>query len=482
MASSVAAARIACTSPPFIEQATASELNDWLAYTDPHLILLAGTSSAPRAASTLRRCTESETIVFQPAGRTPTTGPQLLNDVQFVLAPTLHALEGLPEYEQEVFDTDEPIYVLSNLLELDVDTTTLSTTLVGHTEYSKPFTHEQLHGDYRHISTQLPADYRREWNDLTIIGSGSDAGHAGTPLTTLQCRTDGRVLTEQLQPTRLGLQALNGVGNTRAQHLREAGLTERSDVADTALSTLTDVQGLGRATAERIQKSAQAIARSEIIRESKETLPHGEPVYIDIETDGLSPTIIWLIGVLDGPAQDGEYLSFIQTDPDVPGQAIEDFMLWYMANASHRPLVAYNGWKFDFQVIHDHIIEYCPQYEDHWQRTYRFDPYQWAVKDGNAIFPGRTNKLEDVAAALGYERTETGLTGAAVARAYQQWMRDRSPATEPDWEQFKAYCEDDVRALATIYEALEASSRIISTESHSRDIDESTTQGTLSDW
>lgn len=387
MTSSVATARIACTPPLFIEQATAIELNDWLAYTDPHRILLSGTSSVPRAASTLRRCTESETIVFQPAGRTPTTGPQLLNDVQFVLAPTPHALEGLPEYEHEVFDTDEPIYVLSNLLELDVDTTTLSTTLVGHTEYSKPFTHEQLHGDYRHISTQLPAHYRREWNDLTIIGSGSDAGHAGTPLTTLQCRTDGRVLTEQLQPTRLGLQALDSVGNTRVQHLREAGLTERSDVADTELSTLTDVQGLGRATAERIQKSAQAIDRSEIIRESEETLPHGEPVYIDIETDGLSPTITWLIGVLDGSAQDGEYLSFIQTDPDVPGQAIEEFMLWYMANVSYRPLVAYNGWKFDFQVIHDHIIEYCPQYEDDWQRTYRFDPYQWAVEDGNAISP-----------------------------------------------------------------------------------------------
>ncbi|SDY63066.1 ribonuclease H-like domain-containing protein [Halopenitus persicus] len=205
-------------------------------------------------------------------------------------------------------------------------------------------------------------------------------------------------------------------------------------------------------------------------------------MYIDIETDGLSPTITWLIGVLDGTAADGRYLSFIQTNPDEPGQALEDFLAWYTANASHRPLVAYRGWKFDFSVIHDHIIEYCPHYEDDWNSTYRFDPYQWAVEKQNAILPGRTNKLEDVAAALGYERDETGLTGAAVARTYQQWMADRSPSTEPDWDRFKSYCEDDVRGLAVIYESLAKSNRIVSTNEPSRNTTETTTQQRLSDW
>jgi hypothetical protein len=61
-------------------------------------------------------------------------------------------------------------------------------------------------------------------------------------------------------------------------------------------------------------------------------------------------------------------------------------------------------------------------------------------------------------------------------------MADGSPATELDWDRFKSYCEDDVRGLAVIYEALEESGRIISTNESSRDTSETTTQGTLSDW
>lgn len=475
-------ARIACASPPFVEQATPGELEDWLSYVDPHLVFLTGSSSAPRAESTLRRCTGSNTVVFHPAGRAPPSGPHRINRVQFLFAPTRETLADLSVYETDCLDPSTPTYVLSNLLELNVDTTTLSTTLLGCDAYSNRFAHDDVAGTYRHISSQLPAGYRRTWNGLEIIGGGAEAGYAGSPLITLSCRTDGQVLTERLQPTRLGLQALTGVGRTRARQLRNAGFTSREEIAATDLDTLTAVRGFGRSTAERIQQSAQAIADNEIVRTSEKPLPNGKPVYVDIETDGLSPTITWLIGVLDGSSTDGEYLSFLQTDPDEPAGALTEFMHWYTTTASHRPLVAYNGWRFDFDVIHDHIIEHCPQYEDDWVSTYRFDPYRWAVEDGNAILPGRTNKLEDVATALGYERAAAGITGEMVARVYQQWMTDRSAATEPEWDAFEAYCEDDVRALATVYEALEVSSRIVSSDTPERDTGTTTTQGQLSDW
>lgn len=482
MSPSPATARIASASPLFVERATATELDDWLAYFEPDLVVLTGESASPRAASVLRRHVGPETAFFQPAGDASTNGLHTIDGVQFVFAPTMEALSEIAEYERDDLAAGMPTYVLSGLLELEVDTTALSTSLVGREEYRRRLEPERLVGEYVHVSTQLPADYRREWGDLTIVGGGAEAGSAGTALVALDCRTDGCVLTRTLQPTRLGLRALDGVGRTRARRLREAGFTAREDVAEADPSALAGIQGLGRTTAERIRRSARAIARGEVVRESDEPLPRGEPVYVDIETDGLAPTITWLIGVLDGPSDDGRYLSFLQTDPDDPGRAIEEFMAWYTANASHRPLVAYHGWNFDFSVIHDHVIEHCPRYEDEWTGTYRFDPYRWAVEEGNAVLPGRTNTLEDVACALDYERTETGLTGAAVARAYQRWMADRSPATELDWERFDAYCEDDVRALATIYEALDESGRIVSTDGPARDVRETTTQGSLSDW
>lgn len=480
--SSPATTRIACASPQFVEQVHQTALDDWLSYFDPSIVLLTGGTPAPRAASLLQRRINAETLLFHPAGNTPACGPRRVNGVQFVFAPTVQTLREICENERHDLDVSVPTFVLSGLLGLNVDTTTLSTSLVGGEEYVSVLAMEHLDGEYVHISTTLPAEYRREWDGLTVIGGGAEAGYADTPLVALDCRDDGRVLTRSLNRSQLGLRALDQVGRKRARHLREAGFTSRDDVAEADSSSLSDLPGLGQTTAERIQQSAKTIAHGKIVRESDEPLPNGDPVYIDIETDGLHPTITWLIGVLDGTADKGNFMSFIQTNPEEPGRAIEDFMAWYTANASHRPLVAYRGWKFDFSVIHDHIVEYCPQYKDDWNSSYRFDPYQWAVEDSNAILPGRTNKLEDVAASLGYERVDTGLTGAAVARAYQQWMADQSTATELDWNRFKSYCEDDVRGLAVIYEALEASGRIISTNESSPDTSETTTQQSLSDW
>lgn len=482
MSSPPASARLACASPQFIKQAAQEECEDWLSYFDPEVVLVTGATAAPRAMNLLRRSTGRDTDLFHPASGNSISGPRIINEVQFIFAPSLQSLRELTAYEDDELDPDIPTYVLSNQLALDIDPTALSTSLNGRNAYRDALAPSQLDGEYIHISTQLPADYRRDWDGLTVIGGGAESGYGGTPLVALDCRSDGQVLSRTVNRSQLGLRALDQVGMKRARHLREAGYTSREAIASAEPSTLTDIPGLGRTTATCIQQSAEAIANDEIVRQTEDPLPNGDPVYIDIETDGLSPSITWLIGVLDGTARDGTYMSFLQRDPDNPGGALEDFMAWYTTNASHRPLVAYRGWKFDFSVIHDHIIEYCPHYEDDWTSTYRFDPYKWAVEDGNAILPGRTNKLEDVTAALGYDRADTGLTGAAVARAYQHWMADQSPATELDWERFEAYCEDDVRGLAVLYEALEESSRIISTTEPSRDTSETTTQGNLSDW
>jgi uncharacterized protein YprB with RNaseH-like and TPR domain len=482
MSSTPTTARIACVSPAFIEQATATQLDDWIEYFSPDAVLLTGSSPAPRAASILQQGLDAATELFNPAGDTTTSGSQILTDIQFVVAPTMDTLRDISGFEHRSLVQSKSTFVISDLLALDVDTTALSTSLVGLDEYVAALNPTQLAGEYVHISAQLPAEYRREWGGLAVRGGGVEAGYAGSPLVALDCRADGRVLTRTVKPSKLGLQALDDVADKRARTLRDAGYTSRSDVAEADSNHLAELQGIGQTVAERIQQSAEAIADGDVVRKSDEPLPSGDPVYIDIETDGLNPTITWLIGVLDGNSEDGEYLSFLQTDPAEPGQAIEEFMAWYTTNASHRPIVAYGGWNFDFDVLHDHIIDYCPHYEDDWTSSYRFDPYDWAVKENNAILPGRTNTLEDVADALGYERAETGLTGAAVARAYRQWMTDQSSDTELDWDRFDTYCEDDVRALAVINEALEDSSRIVSTDEPSRDISETTTQGSLSDW
>lgn len=471
-------ARIGSVAPAFVERADPPAIDDWLSYFDPDIVALTGESAAPRAAGRLRGHLDPGTLLFHPPGQNQPSGFRSVGGVRFFLADSDETLREMWTRDQQDPDTVGPTFVLSGLLGLDVDTTSLSTSLVGRERYVAALEAADVGGESVHISTQLPADYRREWDGLGVVGGGAESGYGDTPLVALDCRTDGRVLTRSLNRSQLGLRALDGVGRKRARRLREAGLTAREDVAAASADSLTDLPGIGETTAARIRESADAIANGEIVRRSEAPLPDGDPVFVDIETDGLSPTITWLVGVLDGTAENGEYRSFLAKDPDDPGRAIEAFMTWYTTNASHRPLVAYHGWNFDFPVLRDHIVEYCPHYEDDWEQTYRFDPYLWATDEGNAVLPGRTNKLEDVAAALGYDRAETGLTGGAVARTYQRWIADRSPATEPDWERFDTYCEADVRSLAAVYEALEASRRVVSTSQGTTE----TTQRTLSDW
>lgn len=471
--SSEPSARVAAAAPAFVERASATALEDWLAYFEPDVVVLSGSEPARRETSALRRVTDDETLVFDPNGHDPLRGPRLVADVPFVFAPT-------PEELGEV-DPDEVGFVLSGLLSLDIDRATLSTSLAGLPAYRDALPAAGTSGGPIHLSVRLPAGYRREWDGLTVVGAGADAGVGDEPLVAFDCRVDGQVLSRTLKRSNLGLQALDGVGDTRARELRESGYGDRSAIAAADPVELAALDGLGESTAERIAASARAVAEGEVVRRTDAHLPGDDPIFVDIETDGLSPTITWLVGVLDGVGEAATYHSFVQRDPEDPGGAIRAFLSWYDAEGDGRPVVAYNGWSFDFQVLAEHVAEYCPEFEPVWNAIDRVDPYRWAVRDDNAVLPGRTNKLADVAAALGHESLGTGLTGAAVARAYRAWMDDPSPETEPDWDRFDAYCEDDVRALATLWRALDESGRLAS-EPATNESSEETTQGTLSDW
>lgn len=108
----------------------------------------------------------------------------------------------------------------------------------------------------------------------------------------------------------------------------------------------------------------------------------------------------------------------------------------------------------------------------------------WARE--NTVLPGRNNKLETVAEALGWEPQTTGIDGAAVGELYSAYQRewfataDPTSVTEPDWDRLEAYCEDDVRALATIYDALEEAAR--REPGSTSPTGNSSTQGSLSDF
>ena len=494
--------RIATLPQSVLADLTPAKTGEWLAEATPDVVIPVGGAGA-EARRVLAREADRSIPVITPGGPGPDAEERRVDggrvDVARGESGLQDAVEALAESGSATRAADGveatgplPPVILTDAIALEVETTSLSTTVRGREaleprsgaagttagtgETAAPVV----------LSTGLPVGYRNRIAGRLVLGVGEADDPAATALTVTAIHV-GRTLQCTIDPDRLGLEAVRGVGPSRAQTLTAAGFETREAVAEASLAALADLQGLGSEVAATLQASARAIAEGEVVRETRTPLPASDPLFVDIETDGLHPTVTWLVGVLDGGPAEGTYHSFVARDPEDPGTAIGEFVDWYRREARGRTLVAYNGRQFDFPVLRDHLEAYRPALAPVLETADTFDPYAWAVTEGNAHLPGRTNRLEDVAAGLGFEGsspesqvTEPPLTGAAVARAYRRWLGNPGPDTEPPWSAVDAYCETDVRALARVYEALD--SRAGEDERPTETPTATTTQGTLSEW
>ncbi|WP_436343494.1 ribonuclease H-like domain-containing protein [Natronorubrum sp. FCH18a] len=290
---------------------------------------------------------------------------------------------------------------------------------------------------------------------VRVQGTGPVEGYNQRhSIASLTLTADGVERVETHEVTDFGLEAVSGIGPKTAERLAERGVTTRADLLETPVQTLADCPGVGPKGAQTMHHHARVLETGEPRRLTDESLPgqdwHTPPLCVDIETDGLSPTIIWQVGVYD-PATD-EYRAFVERDdPSDPGSVLEAFCDWLLGVHPNRALLTWNGWRFDYRHLGAFIARHVPYYTDEWESIPKFDLYLWAARNENALLPGRTNKLEAVSDALGYESAGTGLDGARTAAAYQRFVRTGEPL---EWDRHEAYCEDDCRALWHVYERL----------------------------
>ncbi len=346
-------------------------------------------------------------------------------------------------------------------LGVEYDTTTLSARLPGVDTLAA--IQESIDGQLIVLAGRQPANYHHVWESdhgapaVTVQGMGPGTDN-GTQLTLVSCTETGAAAGESVAADSLGLRAIQGIGSKTGETLRNRGVTTRSDLVETSISALSELPGVGRESAETMHAHADVIDSGDPLRLTNESLPaprNGRPpICLDIETDGLSPTVVWQFGLYD-PETD-EYTAFIEDEtPTEPGRNVRRFCDYLFGTHAERTVLTWNGDGFDYPVIERFIRQYAPEYVDAWTDLWKHDLYSWAVRDGNVLLPGRTNKLDDVARALGYEDAETGVTGAQTAAAYQRFMRaPDDPAAEPDWDRHRRYCEDDCRALWHVWDAI----------------------------
>ena len=291
-------------------------------------------------------------------------------------------------------------------------------------------------------------------------GMGAAADNSTTRLVHATLYPTGHATATALDPEDFGLRAVEQVGQARAGSLRSSGVTDITQLQEMGVDALAAMLGTGQATARTIATSADALETGSVVRTSAASLPE-DPVFIDIETDGLGASVAWLVGVLNGDADSGSYYPFRQQTLADPAAHLDAFATWLQGIPRSRPLVAWNGYSFDFDILTEQFREHCPDRLEEWESRRTFDLLYWARNGNNAVLPGRSNRLEAVAQALGWEPHTDGVDGATAARAYTRWREaaaGAAPGEErwvPDWDRLEAYCEDDVRALATVYEAID---------------------------
>ncbi len=420
--------------------------------------------------------------------------------VSFVTVPTPEQLPPTPSDVPRRLREDEArgaehYYLVSDRLELTVDPHRRETRLEGIEAYLDGLP-DGWHDEsaVTHVSTGVRAAYQTRYETATgaypVHGAGPPTSSVGAaideserPLVELSVYSNGAVRATTHDPTNFGLRGLEGVGPRKADRLRDHGLDSRGAVVEAPPRAIAEIRGFGGQTAKTVHRSARAVATGEVVPGDGGTLPNGDPVFVDVETNGLNGDIAWLVGVLDGGPQ-GQYLPFRQREREETTEHVDAFMSWLTGVAGGRPVIAWNGYEFDFPVIRRHLERDAPEWVEDWEGRYQFDPLYYAATQGHATLPGRSNRLEAVATALGWEPTTTGVDGATAAREYNAWRRtaDRPDEYRPDWERLEAYCEDDVRALATIYEALrDANANRRPPETTSRPADRSR-QGSLSEF
>lgn len=463
------AARLLAVPTPVARRRSPRAISDAAAYADAAALLVVGPRDA-RATATVRHAVDAPVLAPATDGQTAWlalgSGAETGDEPPAPDAPALCAVPDAASLDDALAGVERaaPTLLLLPALAVDHDPTRLASSLPGAARFGRLAA--ALDGSLVVLAGGQPAGYAHRWDCPVGVDGGAGAHDEPVPVhglgatddptfAALAVRPDGRVAGEALAPDSFGLRAIAGVGAATADRLRTRGVETRADLAATSVADLAAVEGVGESTAHRMARHVDVIDSGEPLRTSNASLP-GEggptPVCLDIETDGLTPTIVWQFGLYDPRAD--EYVAVVEDeDPSDPAPVVREFCDLLFARFADRPILAWNGDGFDFPVIDRFVRRHAPGYAEAWADAPTVDLLAWARE--HALLPGRTNRLDDVARALGHESAGTGLSGARTAAAYRAFRAaPDDPAAEPDWDRHRAYCEDDCRACWRVYEAL----------------------------
>jgi Icc-related predicted phosphoesterase len=233
------------------------------------------------------------------------------------------------------------------------------------------------------------------------------------------------------------LTKLTQVGDSRAKGLRSHGFEDLEDLTQDRWEDLLDIQYIHEWVADRILSHAAAYRRNGPIITDPDTfseLRDRDPILVDIETN-LAQDTIWLVGAYNYTTD--KFVQFF--DPDDEATVCESFYE-YVHDHESPTLAYYAGQGFDERMLTERTQHHGNDLSEsvgEWQ-----DICNLARK--SVFVPDEGHDLDTIATGLGYDFTHPDMSGFDVGAAYAGYRQD---GTEPEWDQYLEYNQDDVLAM-----------------------------------
>ncbi len=441
------AAKIVSITPTILRWLNDYSIDDLVDYYDPDAFFVIDEEGADVDFRDVR--SRFDPVCIYPARENKRIRHVSLNGIEFIIVDGVENLDIAKEIEKmgEISE-DDNVYLVTTDLDVEIDTTSLSASLVNQDAYK---THSgDTKARYVYITGSLQSSYRQEWGKMAVQGARPREIQGGLAIPQLTCFSDGRVGVKTLESHKLGLRALEGVGRRTVEKLEANGYHTREEVSNATRGDLKEIYGIGEKTANKLWYHSRAMVKGKVMRRTNYPVPGKNPVFISIETDGVTPSVIWHICVYNSKSK--EYKIFYARTPEQKQEVIQSFMSWYAANGTDQTILSWKGWEGDYHHLTKFIAEYTPEYGSIWDKANKRDLYFWTTEQNNAVLPGRTDDIVEHATELGYDIPNTGLTSNYVRKVYRQWMSNE--VSEPNWELIHRYHKAKIDALVGVHKEI----------------------------
>lgn len=238
------------------------------------------------------------------------------------------------------------------------------------------------------------------------------------------------------------LMSLCGIKDSRAARLRDAGISNLTQLADAPPEHIKQVLKCGAGEASSMKARASSLLKQDAVVSKALEIPDGKRAYIDIETDR-NGKFIWLVGLhLEGEAR--TYSFFANTPADERGILTE--LLQFLNGKPELQLLSYSNSTVEQRLLPQRFSAHgLPTVAVEHVRDIYYEIHACAA------FPVENTTLKDISRWCGFKARHPDMTGLDAALSYGSGNPNKRVK-----QVLLAYNEDDILSLKHVVQYIES--------------------------